>query len=333
MNKQKIIHIEFLRILAIYLVMFNHTSLDGYFHFSVAQDSVFWPLYFFMTLFDRIDIYLFFMITGALLLGKEESYKKIGYRIARIVLVLLISKLVWLIYSHFVDGTAITLKNYFEWVFSGNAPGHLWYLYNYMGILLMLPILRKVVKTMKSKDFVYVAICHLLLTGVIPYVQYWIFKGEVSFAPSFSAAIFTTSNIVFCLEGYFIENVLDKKYFTGKVLICAIILSLMALMLTAMVTLRLVHNTGICNEASSQVFFDNLVLIPAMTVYFGAKRFFEGRDFSEKFRTLITKWGGVCVWDILIRRRVQNRNTPFFPIFTTLSHHHSSMPCLAGSGT
>ncbi len=79
-EKKKLVHLEAFRILAIYLVMFNHTDKNGFFFFTVAQASPFYGLYLFISIACKFAVPLFYMVSGALLLKKEESigvvYKK-----------------------------------------------------------------------------------------------------------------------------------------------------------------------------------------------------------------------------------------------------------------
>ena len=56
---RNIIHIELIRIIAIILVMFNHTNTKGFTHFSVAQESIFYPFYLFFSIADKIAVPLF----------------------------------------------------------------------------------------------------------------------------------------------------------------------------------------------------------------------------------------------------------------------------------
>ena len=43
-------YIDFLRLIAIYMVLFNHTGMRGFILYTVAKNSVLYPLYFFNTI-------------------------------------------------------------------------------------------------------------------------------------------------------------------------------------------------------------------------------------------------------------------------------------------
>lgn len=69
------VYIDFLKIIAIYMVLFNHTETKGFVLFTIARTSKLYPLYLFNAIFIKIAVPLFLMTSGALLLGKSESYR------------------------------------------------------------------------------------------------------------------------------------------------------------------------------------------------------------------------------------------------------------------
>lgn len=85
------IHLDLLRLVAIFMVVFNHTGDCGYMLFA---DKLNTPLYFpylISSIFCKIAVPLFFMISGALLLPKQESFKQLfSKRILRMTIVLVL---------------------------------------------------------------------------------------------------------------------------------------------------------------------------------------------------------------------------------------------------
>ena len=76
-TKGRKVYLEFLKIIAIYMVLFNHTGSRGFTLFTLAQGSVMYPFYLFNAIFIKIAVPLFLMASGAVLLGKEESFQRI----------------------------------------------------------------------------------------------------------------------------------------------------------------------------------------------------------------------------------------------------------------
>ena len=91
-EKKYLLHIEAIRILAIFFVIFNHTAERGFFLFAMYPntDIQYW-IYMGISVFCKFSVPMFLMISGALLVDKEESLKRVwSQRIFRIFLALLL---------------------------------------------------------------------------------------------------------------------------------------------------------------------------------------------------------------------------------------------------
>ena len=85
------IHLEIMRIVAIFFVIFNHTAKNGFWLFSLyPPDSFQYWTYLFLSVFCKFSVPLFFAISGALLLGNDqESIRTVwAKRILKILVVL-----------------------------------------------------------------------------------------------------------------------------------------------------------------------------------------------------------------------------------------------------
>lgn len=84
--KQKKVYFEFIRIIACSLVLFNHTT--GYHLYSMTS-GVKQYIYMCLAMVTKINVPLFFMISGAVLLDREESivtvFKRRVFRIFLII--------------------------------------------------------------------------------------------------------------------------------------------------------------------------------------------------------------------------------------------------------
>lgn len=95
--QQKKIYIECMRIIAIFFVIFNHMLEKGFFLFSMyPQKSVQYWFYMMIAVFCKFSVPLFFAISGALLIGKEESIKELyKKRVLKMVIVLVLFSLLY----------------------------------------------------------------------------------------------------------------------------------------------------------------------------------------------------------------------------------------------
>lgn len=98
-GKKKILYVEILRIFCIVFVIFNHTGSMGYVYFlNYEAGTVPYWFYMFFTAIAGISVPIFLMISGMLLLGKDES---IGFiwkkRISKYVIILALFSLLFYI--------------------------------------------------------------------------------------------------------------------------------------------------------------------------------------------------------------------------------------------
>ena len=140
MNKK--LHIEMLRIIAVVMVVLNHSDL--YYTYYTNTDSV---LTFFVSLLlsciCRINVPLFMMITGALLIPKAESWSVIfKKRISRMLVVLVaFSALMYGLQCFAWNQDTFSAMAFVEKLLKNEIQTSYWYLYEYIGILMMLPFL------------------------------------------------------------------------------------------------------------------------------------------------------------------------------------------------
>ena len=177
--KRNKIYLEIIRILAIFLVVINHTCAFSFPNVEGVGDVWYWS----QLLFDEIvkmAVPLFFMVSGALLLPKDESiaelYKK---RVLRFGVVFFI--IVTLQYAVYTIQHGGKFSEYLSCLYFGsevNGVHALWFLKAYLGILIMLPILRIMARGMQSVHFAYMLIVQIVVCSCIPVVL--LFAGEYS---------------------------------------------------------------------------------------------------------------------------------------------------------
>lgn len=88
-TKRNLIYLDVLRIIAIYCVLFNHTN--GFLLYATHYPLPSSYLYLIISILSKVAVPIFFMISGALLLGKDESYQELlRKRILKYTIVLII---------------------------------------------------------------------------------------------------------------------------------------------------------------------------------------------------------------------------------------------------
>ena len=87
--KARAAFLDFLRILAAFLVIVNHTNSYVFKALTPADSQWHWSILWYYV--SKTAVPIFIMISGACLLGKRDSYAKMGRRILRTVLALVLA--------------------------------------------------------------------------------------------------------------------------------------------------------------------------------------------------------------------------------------------------
>ena len=146
-------YLEAVRITAVLLVMYNHSAP---FMSFATQHGVQYAVSFFLSLVCKAAVPLFYMVSGALLLGKNESFGELARkRILRIVAVIVIFSLLYYLKFAVRGQASVTPIRFLLGLPFDVAFLPYWYLYSYLGILVSLPFLRPLAQNMPKNAFWY----------------------------------------------------------------------------------------------------------------------------------------------------------------------------------
>ncbi len=208
----KKVYLEVIRLLAVCLVIFNHT--DGYFlYFSNTDNPVTYMVSLFFSVLCRINVPLFFMVSGALLLGKKESIKELyRKRIKRILQVLLLfSGLQYIVSVQGRIGAGEAgIGDFLVRLYTGNIADSYWFLYAYLAVLAMLPLFRKMAGGMDAEDFRYLFFLKLLSDVVFRLTA--VYTG----CTAGMEIPLVTDSIFYLFAGYYMEWKVPEERYDGK---------------------------------------------------------------------------------------------------------------------
>ena len=208
---------DLMRIIACFLVIFNH--LDGYTLFQ--QTTLGWKTWVCMvlTMITRINVPLFFMISGTLLLNdRVESYQEIlRKRVSKIVILITVFTIAIYGLNCYKTQTAPSLGSCLRNLISGpyDVGGvAYWYLYAYVGFLLLLPILRRVTKGMTKEDLFLLLAVHFVIATIMPMmnlvlVSFGIDKVKLCTDLTGALNIAVSKPIFYPLIGYYVDRKID----------------------------------------------------------------------------------------------------------------------------
>lgn len=265
MNK-RIFYLDFIKVIAMIMVVFNHS------HQIIGNNNlIIFSIHYLLFYFSKCAVPLFLMISGALIIKKNDSYKKIITRIIKIVIPLIIVTIIWLNFNKgFIFDNAL-------------FPYWLWYLLALIAIYLFLPFINKMVKNMKDKDYKIFLLLFLILPSVFYTVNifYCIYiQKQVTLSNELINNLITIPVAYFIL-GHYLNNIKVSKRLKNY----SIIVLLFTLFLETFIALFL-------QKLDLMFFFlDNykslFVLLMSPTLFIIIKYYFENYKETKEFSSLI----------------------------------------------
>lgn len=306
---EKIGYLEALRILAVILVIFNHT--DGFFlYFTNTHNPLtyFWSL--FLSVLCRVNVPLFFMISGALLLEKQESVSKLyKKRVARFVIVIIVFSFL----QYVVDVLRGRIKEvspvlFLQGILEGNIEETYWFLYAYLGMLLLLPLLRRLAVIMEERDFYYLFFLEGVFGVGIP-VLFLMTGMELP-----SGLFILPANIFYMLTGYWLAKHglkrVDRKAFRGSCFILILLIGLGSLI----VRMHAVMNQGVYSQRDLDCLTPLLAVAVFRVVQCGSSLF----PWKENFRGVVLLAGSCSFGIYLIEQLIR---ILLLPVYRYLTEH------------
>jgi surface polysaccharide O-acyltransferase-like enzyme len=210
-KNKNIIYIELLRILAIFMVMYDHTGDRGKLLYVGSTDTASGVVFLFAGVLCKAAVPLFLMISGALLLAKDnEGLKDIfRKRIMKFLLIFIFFMLLYRVYDTMTGTCRFDPKELLSDIFTGRGSAQLWYMYAYTGLLMILPFLRSLVKTLGAELYIYLFAVRFLFGSILPVIS--LLTGVRSVSGYLDVAFFLTDIIFYPLMGYYVQHVMKQQ--------------------------------------------------------------------------------------------------------------------------
>lgn len=300
--KQRKLSYDLIRIIAVYLVIFTHTGAMGSKLYTVSHHAVANVIYLALDVFRCVNVPLFFMISGALLLGREESFKTIFLkRIGKYIFVTILISFFYTIF--YLKPIALDFLGVLNKVYNGDVTGmgHLWFLYAYMGYLLVLPFLRKLVNGMTEKEFWYWLALGVMFKGVLPIVGALTTWGEFGIVFQFSS-----DAIFFPVLGYYFGVLQSKEKGTFKSCLILNGVAIICIVGSVLMTMwDMKNNQGVYSEK----YLASLITIPTVAVFCSVKMFAEHVELPMIVQRVVHWLGkmsfGVYLFDVYLQIKLQ----------------------------
>ena len=290
MTERKKLHIELLRMLAIFFVIMNHTGDRGQLYYlAIHEQPVHWLLMGFSAL-HKAAVPIFFLCAGALLLEKEESLGTLlKKRVLRFALVLLLFSLVAYLQQVAQEGRGFNVFYFVTHLYSQPLVYFYWYLYSYLGYLLMLPFLRRLARGMSDREYLYML---ALWAGVkvLELLPFWLIETDLPLQENF--VLFTMEYTVFFpLMGHFLEHRAPEKLYGGKTAALSALSALLAIAIMCLTTERWCRLNGSWPDYAGELYFGTLNFVVALALYLQAKTLFLRRQVGPGIEKTLTLFG------------------------------------------
>lgn len=268
MAQERKLHLEVLRCIAAFFVIFNHTDGFSVFTQYSPQTLPYWLLLF-LSVACKVSVPLFFMISGALLLHKEHSARDILRKILRIAGTLLAFSFLSYLQQVYKGNETFHLGTFFRVLLTSDWMNVYWYLYAYLAFLATLPFMQAMAKGMRSSHFVYLIVLQIVVTGVIPVALYLLWQGKYGYNSNFSFAWLLGNYPLYPLVGYFLEHRLDTQKISGRKLALLWAANILCIGITGYVSHRNIVLAGSFTQHYIMVF----TIVHCLTLYITAKKY------------------------------------------------------------
>lgn len=271
--KNKEIYLEILRIIACFFVIVSHTNNFAF--ESLKNYNFTWFVIIFYYILSRIAVPIFFMISGALYLSKEYSYKEMIKRsFFRLILPLSLFSL--LIY--FKRNPILSIDNL--WIFiksilEGNILGNYWFLYVLIGLYLGTPFIQKMCKNFNKEDYKVLIIFNIIFINIVSILRHY---NILNLSSNFSIPIVSTYLIYYIIGNYIINYEINLSKKQEKLFLVSSIFILLIGVVMTYIEQRYLGNKEFYYGSFNSI---SIFILSIFVVYF-IKKYFKKRDFSNK---------------------------------------------------
>ncbi len=295
--QQRSIYIDILRMIACFFVIANHTNYvfeQAEMDCSGVSMRMLVGATFYLAI-CKCAVTIFLMISGSLLLRKVDDYKKAMARVVRVVVTIVLFSVPYYLIGDFEH----SLFDFCRVVGRASVTTAYWYLYLYLGILVMMPMLQRFVRQFEKKDFCYFFFFTFLCT----------FSFVTEFNVNFKLPIFATY-IGIAVLGYYLDQFVECK--KNWVLPSIVGIIGLLLLLTGYTIYRVKAERG---YAATLLQYDNVFYIAIAAGVFMLVKYVvlkKPEFFDERKNAVITRVGSDTFGIYLVSDFVIHYLKPYF---------------------
>ena len=271
--KKRILYLDIIKVLALLFVIFNHTDdilISSYMYIRIIHNSLFY--------LSKSAVPLFLMVSGVLLMDKNDSIPKLIKRIIRVLIPLIIITIIWTM-THAKNINILCMLDPFN---VNYFPYWLWYLQAIILVYILMPLIRKVTSKYKKNS-----------------IEWKKYKTVIITLTTLFSIAFTIYNIIFKKDMMIITNLLPMPilyfiygYILSKEKISKKIKNMSIVTLLFTLTIPTFIATKLMLLKQSYFFLDDYrniyTFIITTSLFVIIKYYFENYNKENKFTKIIT---------------------------------------------
>lgn len=292
------IDLEIIRIIAILCVLINHTATNSYVSKDMYNSGTWYIIYLLLAATSRIAVPLFFMVSGALLLHRKESIREIiKHRVAKYLLIIMGFSIIQFLFQAMLGYVSVNSADIHKWLvamYTNSVIVPYWFLYAYLGVMLMLPFLRRMVINMQAEEFEYLIILHLIFFGLLPLIESYLQIDHINISIPLACEL----PLFYFIIGYYVDKKLQVSSHSMVLLGIAAVTSVCVLTLNVYMSIQ---RLGVFENGTQYPFSSTLISIPTITVFLAAKKLGRHINSTQRISKIVFALGsasfGVYLWE------------------------------------
>ena len=303
---KKRLDFEMLRLMAIVGVVFNHTQLRGFELYQLSGGGINHDLSLLLGILCKTAVPLFLLVSGGLLLHREEPVivvlkKRAGRTLSALMLFSLVLYSFWTAWGS-VDSPGV--GDFLSRMWGSGISTPYWYLYAYLGLMLMLPFLRPMVQHMPDRAFQYLLALHIIMFGLLYSLGAILGWGPVNddlWLPVIEPTLF------YYLMGYYLAHRFDWTRIHRRELLLMVLASIVSVaVIFALARLR-IRQAGDPGD-----YLKTLLAVPVFTLYAIVNRLFAAYHPPKWLEGLLVELGGCTFGTYLLEGILRHYLSPVY---------------------
>lgn len=296
-GKRRYVYMDVLRIIACLCVIYNHVYEYGYQMYVMREvgSAQYW-VELFASMLCKLAVPTFLALSGALLLSREISLKKLWLeRIARIALVLVLFSALYYGIDVQRGRAELGLKTFIFGLYEDVWGYPLWYLYAYLAYLVALPVLACLAKALDQRTWRYLFAVALMYSCVIPGIEALRWENMHKMNSNLNPYFLSSGIVLYPLMGCYLHNRVDRKALKRVVpVLCAA-----AILLTAAACLMKYRDYFKTGNPQDERYHNLFAPVLCAAVFSAGRLLFEGIDERSRLGRVLTEIGQ-CTFGIYL---------------------------------